>query len=154
MRRNAGGKVGWPFGNGRCRSGVQTQEAFRIIAEAPLPALQGSLIATAKLLMHRQKCQADAALDEFSAHMKGVGNSPMAGKANILIMPDLNCGNIAYKLVQRLGGCRAVGPVLWGTAQPANDLSRGCSSEDVLDMLALTSIQHQRTPLRESPSNV
>ncbi len=89
--------------------------------------------------------QADAALDLFSAQIKGVGNSPMAGQANVLIAPDLNCGNIAYKLVQRLGGCRAVGPVLWGTALPANDLSRGCSMEDVLDMLALTTLQARKT---------
>jgi phosphate acetyltransferase len=87
--------------------------------------------------------QADAALDTFSARIKGIGDSPMAGKANVLVVPDLNCGNIAYKLIQRLGGCRAVGPVLWGTAQPANDLSRGCSTEDVVDMLALTGLQAQ-----------
>jgi phosphate acetyltransferase len=87
--------------------------------------------------------QADAALDTFTAGIKGVDSSPMAGRANILVVPDLNCGNIAYKLVQRLGGCRAVGPVLWGLQQPANDLSRGCSVEDVLDMMALTGIQAQ-----------
>ena len=87
--------------------------------------------------------QADAALDRFTAGIKGVGNSPMAGQANVLVVPDLNCGNIAYKLVQRLGGCRAVGPVLWGPSQPANDLSRGCTMEDVLDMIALTGIQAQ-----------
>jgi phosphate acetyltransferase len=85
--------------------------------------------------------QADAALDLASARIKGVGHSPVAGQANVLIVPDLNCGNIAYKLVQRLGGCRAVGPVLWGTALPANDLSRGGSVEDVTDMLALTTLQ-------------
>jgi phosphate acetyltransferase len=89
--------------------------------------------------------QADAALDLFSARSKGVGGSKLAGQANVLIAPDLNCGNIAYKLVQRLGGCRSVGPILWGTAQPANDLSRGCSTEDVLDMLALTTLQTQKT---------
>ena len=93
--------------------------------------------------------QADAALDLFSAQIKGVGKSAMAGQANVLIAPDLNCGNIAYKLIQRLGGCRAVGPVLWGTALPANDLSRGCSMDDVLDMLALTSLQTRKTKSME-----
>lgn len=87
--------------------------------------------------------QADAALDAFTAGIKGVGSSALAGKVNVLVAPDLNTGNIAYKLVQRLGGCRAVGPVLWGMALPANDLSRGCSEEDVLDMMALTVLQAQ-----------
>jgi phosphate acetyltransferase len=87
--------------------------------------------------------QADTALDLFTAGVKGAGKSAMAGKANVLIAPDLNCGNIAYKLVQRLGQVRAVGPVLWGMAQPANDLSRGCSVEDIVDMAALTAIQAQ-----------
>jgi phosphate acetyltransferase len=87
--------------------------------------------------------QADAALDGFAATIKGVDASPMAAEANVLVVPDLNCGNIAYKLVQRLGGCRAVGPVLCGTAKPANDLSRGCSAEDILDMIALTTLQAQ-----------
>ncbi len=91
--------------------------------------------------------QADAALDAFSARMKAVGNSPSAGNVNVLIAPDLNCGNIAYKLIQRLGGCRSVGPVLWGTALPANDISRGCSAEDIVDMMALTTMQVQEQKL-------
>ena len=99
--------------------------------------------AKAPTLMMDGEWQADAALDAFTAGIKGVATSPMAGQANVLVVPDLNCGNIAYKLVQRLGGCRAVGPVLWGLNQPANDLSRGCTWEDVLDMIALTGIQAQ-----------
>jgi len=97
--------------------------------------------------------QADAALDLETAQRKGVGASPMAGQANVLIAPDLNCGNIAYKLIQRVGGCRSVGPVLWGTALPANDLSRGCSTDDVLDMLALTTIQAQKTRTLEKSAH-
>jgi phosphate acetyltransferase len=98
--------------------------------------------------------QADAALDAFTAGIKGVGTSPLAGRGNVLIVPDLNTGNIAYKLAQRLGGCRAVGPVLWGTDKPANDLSRGCSTEDVVDMLALTVLQTQRARPALEPKNV
>jgi len=94
--------------------------------------------------------QADAALDKITAQIKGVADSPIAGHANVLIVPDLNSGNIAYKLVQRLGDCRAVGPILWGTAQPANDLSRGCTTEDVVDMIALTVLQAQNT--KKSPA--
>jgi len=85
--------------------------------------------------------QADACLDPFSATQKGVGHSKNAGACNVLIAPDLNTGNIAYKLVQRVGNTRAVGPILWGTAQPANDLSRGCLVEDIIDMAAITSLQ-------------
>jgi phosphate acetyltransferase len=99
--------------------------------------------------------QADAALDHFTAGVKGVSDSVMAGLANVLVVPDLNCGNIAYKLVQRLGGCRAVGPVLWGPSQPANDLSRGCTMEDVLDMIALTGIQAQAvSPIERSQTSM
>lgn len=90
--------------------------------------------------------QADTALDLFSAQMKGAAHSAIAGQANVLIVPDLNCGNVAYKLLQRVGGCRVAGPVLWGTAKPANDLSRGCSVQEILDMLVLTTLQTQRQP--------
>jgi phosphate acetyltransferase len=104
-------------------------------------------------LMIEGEWQADAALDLFTAQIKGVGNSPMAGQANVLIAPDLNCGNIAYKLIQRLGGLRAVGPVLWGTALPANDLSRGCSADDILDMMTLTTLQAQKSKIVEKPAH-
>ncbi|MCF8330868.1 MAG: phosphate acetyltransferase [Bacteroidales bacterium] len=84
--------------------------------------------------------QADAAIVEKIGQKKAPGSS-IAGKANVLVFPTLEVGNIAYKLVQRLAGAEAVGPVLQGMAAPINDLSRGCSVDDIVNLVAITANQ-------------
>jgi phosphate acetyltransferase len=106
----------------------KVQEATRLAQEmAPELAIDGEL-------------QADAALVPFVGRSKAPG-SAVAGNANVLVFPNLECGNIAYKLVQRLGDAEAVGPILQGMAAPVNDLSRGCSVEDIYNMVAICANQ-------------
>ena len=109
---------------------TKVQEATRIAKEmAPDLALDGEL-------------QLDAALVEKVGALKAPG-STVAGHANTLIFPDLDAGNIGYKLVQRLAGAEAYGPILQGIAKPCNDLSRGCSVEDIVATVAITAAQAQ-----------
>ncbi len=102
--------------------------------------------ATAKLRAAHPDLQIDGELQFDAAFVPVVGagkapGSEVAGQANVLIFPNLDAGNIGYKMTQRLGGYAAIGPILQGLAKPANDLSRGCSAEDVTQMIAVTLLQ-------------
>ena len=95
---------------------------------------------TAPGLLVDGEYQVDSAIVPEVARIKCPGDN-VAGKANVLIFPDLNAGNISYKIVQRLANARAVGPLLQGFTKPCSDLSRGCIPDDIVDAVAVTSIR-------------
>ena len=95
--------------------------------------------------------QFDAAVDPAVAAVKFKGaESPVAGRASVLVFPDLNAGNSGYKAVQQASGCVAMGPIMQGMRLPVNDLSRGCTVEDVINTVVITVIQAQQVAAREA----
>jgi len=118
------------YGSAKNDDVAKVQEGVRIAKEQyPQYLIDGEL-------------QLDAAIVPSVGASKAPG-SPVAGKANVLIFPDLDAGNIGYKLVQRLAKAEAYGPVCQGIAAPVNDLSRGCSSDDIVGVIAITAVQAQ-----------
>ena len=109
---------------------TKVQEATRIAKE-----LDPSLMLDGEL-------QLDAAIVESVGQLKSPG-SPVAGKANVLVFPGLEAGNIGYKLVQRLAGAEAIGPIIQGLAKPVSDLSRGCSVDDIVSVVSITAVKAQ-----------
>ena len=119
------------YGSAHSASTEKVVEATKLVKEkAPELTVDGEL-------------QLDAAIIPEVAEFKAKG-SPLKGQANVLVFPDLGAGNIGYKLVQRLAKAEAYGPLCQGIAKPVNDLSRGCSSQDVAGVIAITAVQAQQ----------
>ena len=155
------GLVEFPTDEQRAEIAIQSSESCKLLLEeeAKVAMLSYSTMGSAKsdsvdsvinsmnIVKQRRpdikidgELQVDAAVDKGVASLKAP-RSEVAGDANVFVFPDLNAGNIGYKLVQRFGGANAYGPITQGLAKPINDLSRGCIAEDIVGVIAITAVQ-------------